>query len=107
MAQQIVTSLIDDIDGSEATGTIEFTVAGVSYRLDVNDKNAAKFDKALAPFIEHAQRVGGRAKRGTVTRIESNASAIRAWAESNGIEMSPRGRISRDIRDQFAAAQAS
>ena len=54
MAEKIVRTLVDDIDGSEATNTRRFTVDGKSYRIDLSDKNNEKFEKALAVFLEHA-----------------------------------------------------
>jgi hypothetical protein len=106
--QQIIQTLIDDIDGSEATGTITFSVSGVEYTIDLNDKNTAKFEKALAPFLQHATRIGGRRRSGgTVTKLRSNAKTIRAWAQANGYDVPDRGRIPGDIIAAYEAAEAS
>lgn len=48
--------LIDDIDGSPATATIEFTFDGKNYIIDLSEQHADEFNKALAPYIEHARR---------------------------------------------------
>ena len=48
--------LTDDIDGSPATTTIEFGVNGKNYVIDLSDDNAAAFNEALAPYIEHARK---------------------------------------------------
>ena len=107
--QQIIQTLIDDIDGTEATATITFAVSGVEYTIDLNDKNLAKFEKGLAPFVEHAQRIGGRRQRGggTVTKMPSNAKAIRSWAQANGYDVPDRGRIPGEIHAAYEAAVAS
>lgn len=106
--QMIVQSLVDDIDGSEATETITFAVSGVEYTIDLNDKNLAKFEKAVAPFVENAQRVGGRRQRGaTVTKLPSNAKNVRSWAQANGYDVPDRGRIPGDIHAAYEAAVAS
>jgi hypothetical protein len=106
--QKIVQTLVDDIDGSEATTTVTFSVAGVDYTIDLNDKNVAKFDKAVAPFVEHAQRIGGRRQKGaSVTKISSNAKAVRSWAQANGYAIPDRGRIPGDIIAAYEAAEAS
>lgn len=47
--------LVDDIDGSPATTTIEFSVGGKNYVIDLSDQHADEFNKALAPYIEHAR----------------------------------------------------
>jgi len=106
--QQIIQTLVDDIDGTEATTTVTFSVSGVEYTIDLNDKNLAKFEKATAPFIEHAQRVGGRRHRGaTVTKLPSNAKTVRSWAQANGYAIPDRGRIPGEILAAYAAAEAS
>ncbi len=47
----------DELDGGEATQTLRFAIGNVSYELDVSDKNAAKLEKAVAPFVAAARRV--------------------------------------------------
>ena len=107
--QKIVQTLVDDIDGSEATTTVTFSVSGVDFSIDLNDKNVAKFDKAVAPFVEHAQRIGGRRQRGaaTVTKLTSNAKTVRSWAQANGYAIPDRGRIPGEILAAYEAAAAS
>lgn len=109
MARRIVQTLVDDMDGTEAEETINFSFEGLEYRIDLSEKNADKFRKAIAPFLKAAQRVGGRAKRGkaSVTRLPSGAAMIRAWAIEHGYEMPGRGRIPKDVRAAYEAAQAS
>jgi hypothetical protein len=105
--QKIIQTMVDDIDGSEATTTIAFSVSGVDYSIDLNDKNAAKFEKALAPFVASAERIGGRRRTGTVTKIASNAKTVRSWAQANGYAVPDRGRIPGDIIAAYEAAEAS
>jgi hypothetical protein len=106
--QRIIQTLVDDIDGTEATSTITFSVSGVDYTIDLNDKNAAKFEKALTPFVEHATRIGGRRQRGaTVTKLPSNAKVVRSWAQANGYAIPDRGRIPGEILAAYEAAEAS
>lgn len=106
--QKIVQSLVDDLDGSEATTTVTFSVSGVDYSIDLNDKNVARFEKAVAPFVANAQRIGGRRQRGaTVTKLTSNAKTVRSWAQANGYAVPDRGRIPGEIRAAYEAAEAS
>lgn len=109
MAQKVVTELVDDVDGSEADETVTFSWKGYTYEIDLSAKNVGKLDKALAPFIDKARRLGrtGRAgTRATVTRIASNAAAVRAWAIANGYDVPERGRIPNDIREAYDEANA-
>lgn len=112
MAQRTVVTLTDDLDGGEATTTLHFAVDAVEYEIDVSDKNAQKFQKALAPYIEAARRVSASSGRGSGSRRQSSRLAskrdsheIRAWAQQHGYEVSARGRISREVADAYKASQ--
>jgi hypothetical protein len=117
MAQRTIVQLVSDLSGDEMKAgegrTIEFSVDGASYTIDLTDKEATAFDKALAMYIEHATRTGG----GTGARKRSGAAAksgsgrskdelanIRAWAQANGHQVSERGRIKQDVLDAYHAA---
>ena len=111
MASRVVTELIDDLDGTpleEGAGeTMTFTFDRVEYQVDLSDKNAAKFRKAVQPYIKAARKVGGTSRRSRVGKGPSStidAKAIRAWAEENGIELSQRGRIPAHVIEQYRAA---
>lgn len=111
MAQKVLVSLVDDLDGSEAEETIEFGLDGVAYQIDLSTDNAEELRDALAQFIEHARRAGGR-KRATpkaaakaavarpVIDREQN-QAIRAWARKNGYQVSDRGRIPSEVVEAY------
>jgi Lsr2 len=43
MAQKIRLTLIDDIDGSEADETVSFVFDGISYEIDLSNRNAEQF----------------------------------------------------------------
>jgi len=76
---------------------------GKSFEVDLNRRNAAKLRKALEPYMSAGRRVGGRARKASAASANDTA-AVRRWAESNGIEISKRGRIPRDIVAQYEAA---
>jgi hypothetical protein len=115
MAKQVITLLTDDLDGSEADRTVEFGLDGISYAIDLSDKNIGKLRKVLEPYIAAGTRVGrggldgsGGARNG---RANINArgnrdqnQAIRDWAAKNGYELSGRGRIPGSVVDAFNKA---
>lgn len=107
MARKTQIILTDDIDGSEATGTVSFALDGVTYEIDLNDDNAQQMRDQLSEWASKARRVGGRrinGTRGAGSSSSSDAGKIRAWANENGYEVSGRGRISKEIRDAYNAA---
>jgi hypothetical protein len=109
MAKQIVTLLTDDIDGTEADRTVEFGLDGVTYTIDLSEKNAGKLRKALDPYLSVASRVGrntGRIASRTTTAAGGRTNrdrnqAIREWASTNGYEVSERGRIPSSIVEAY------
>ena len=63
MAQKVRVDLVDDIDGTDATQTVPFTVDGAAYEIDLSDDNAARLREEFAPFIAAGRRTGGRTTR--------------------------------------------
>jgi hypothetical protein len=115
MARQVITTLIDDLDGKKADRTVEFSLDGTSYTIDLSDANAGKLRKALDPFINAGTRVGrgspGRGSRhaatvatGRTASSRDENKAIREWAARNGHQISERGRIPQSVSDAYRAA---
>jgi hypothetical protein len=105
MATRTVTELLDDMTGQIADETVSFGIDGVDYEIDMTKKNAAALRKAIGPWAEHARRVGGR-RAPVLQHVPSGVDnrAVRAWAASNGIELSERGRIPAAVIEQYRDA---
>lgn len=108
--------LIDDIDGSPATATIEFTFDGKNYVIDLSEANAAAFNAALAPYVEHARRARATKKNASRKSRSSSEAArakrqrnaeIRTWAMENGVTVSKRGQLGQDTIAAYEAAHAA
>jgi len=105
MATQVQTTLIDDLDGSEASETIKFGLDGVLYEIDLSQKNADKLRKAIAPFKEAARKATPPSKGGSGrSRSRNDLADIREWAKENGFAVSDRGRIAQDVIEAYDAA---
>lgn len=109
MAREIRVILTDDIDGGEASRTVEFSLDKAAYTIDLNEDNIAKLEAALTPFIAKAERVSRRATAaGTrprrTTGRSGGSAAIRAWARENGYELSDRGRVPNAVMEAYEAA---
>jgi hypothetical protein len=101
VAQRVVVTISDDIDGGDASETVSFGLDGKAYEVDLNVDNAKKLREDLARFVEAGRK---RAKSGKTyhrTSIAPDPRAVRAWAESNGFEVPARGRIPKKIYDAF------
>jgi hypothetical protein len=121
MAQRTVVQLLDDLDQSEATETVEFGLDGVTYEIDLSEEHAAALRGALGDYIEHARRTGGRRRAGSGNprrgrRDRGNGTgggasvdrehnqAIREWARRQGMTVSGRGRIPREVTEAYRHA---
>src|SRR3954451_12077109 len=102
MAQKTV--YFDDLDETEGAQPITFALEGQEYEIDLSHKNAKRLRDALAEFIEKARpverppvltlapaRPTRRQSSGSGTR--DDIAQIRAWAESQGMQVNARGRI--------------
>jgi hypothetical protein len=105
MATRIEVALEDDLDGGPAAETVRFAIGGSEYEIDLSKKNARKFRKGLAPFVEHARKAGrGQRHRPARTSAARERSGdIRAWAKAQGIPVSDRGRIPASVVRQYEA----
>lgn len=106
MAKKVVVQLIDDFDGSEATETVSFALDGTNYEIDLSDENAAKLRGDFAQWVKAGHRVSASSRRGPARGVSrpsgpSESSKIREWARDRGIEVSARGRIPEDVRNQY------
>ncbi|MFE2561381.1 Lsr2 family protein [Streptomyces sp. NPDC059352] len=128
MAQRVVVTLSDDIDGGVAAETVAFGLDGKMYEIDLNAANAKKLRKALAPYLAAGRKrsagarggaaTGGGASIGsgigsarrpsaetyTHTSLAPDPAAVRAWAQSNKMDVPARGRIPKRVYEAFRAA---
>lgn len=104
MAQRVVVTISDDIDGGEAAETVTFALDGKSYEIDLNAANAKKLRKSLAPFVAAGRRRSRSGKTFKTTSIAPDPAVVRAWARSHGHNVPPRGRIPKAVYSAYDAA---
>lgn len=116
--QQITVVYSDDLTGEELSNdtvhTVEFSLDGTSYEIDLSSANAASLRNDFAAWVGHARKVtGARSARRRTPRAAATGSAaaskeqntaIREWARANGHTVSERGRISATIVEAFHKA---
>lgn len=105
MAVRTNVVLEDDLEGGPATETLQFSLGGREYEIDLNERNASRFRSQLAPFVDHARPLGAGQRRRPARSAASRqrSAAIRAWARQHGIELSDRGRIPASVVEQYQA----
>lgn len=110
MAQRIETLLLDDLEKSKgkevpADESLEFSLEGRRYRIDLTKSNADKFRARMAPYTAAAERLPVNGVKPSRTAARRKRSAlVRTWAADNGFEVSERGRIPAEIVAKYDAA---
>lgn len=109
MAQKIQTLFIDDLDASDAEGTVRFGLDGTEYEIDLSARHAQELRDALARYVAAARRAGGGARqparrgpRGSVNGL--NATEVREWAKAHGMDIKDRGRVPAELVVKFKDA---
>ena len=108
MARKIKVFLVDDIGGADGAETVEFSYGGNSYTIDLSERNRAKFDSAMGPFLSAATKVGrtsrGRRPAGKSAATGRDLASVREWARANGHKVSDRGRVPASVTEAYNAA---
>lgn len=109
MAQKVQTLFVDDLDGSDAEGTVRFGLDGLHYEIDLSTAHAKELRGVLARYIEAGRKASGSARRVPGSRAKAtanglNTNEIRDWAKTNGLEVKDRGRVPADVIAKFRAA---
>lgn len=111
MAKRVVEILVDDLTGEESDKieTITYSLDGSQYEIELAPKNADKFRGLFQDYIAVSRKTGGRRSSSTRSssgsgRSKEELAQIREWAQANGHEVSPRGRIKSDVLEAYDAA---
>jgi tRNA threonylcarbamoyladenosine modification (KEOPS) complex Pcc1 subunit len=111
MAQKVITSFVDDIDGSAAEGTVRFALDGDEYEIDLSAEHTAALRTALESYVAAARKSARsrppvrRARRVPASGL--NSTEVREWAKSQGIDVKERGRIPAELVVKFQAAAST
>ncbi len=54
MSRQIITVLTDDLDGTEASETVQFAMDGIAFEIDLSDVNAKQLREVFAVTFQCA-----------------------------------------------------
>lgn len=101
--------LVDDLNGDPADTTIRFGLDSREYELDLTDENAQELRDMVDRYIWAARKVSGgrRGKPAGAPKAaftDADPAAVRAWANANGVGISPRGRVKAAVLEAYRAA---
>lgn len=99
MAKVVSTAYVDDLDGSAASGPVEFSLDGKAYEIDLSAANSARLRDALAPYLAAARRAGtpGRRAAAAPAAPRHDLGDVREALRGLGYEVKDRGRISTEL----------
>jgi hypothetical protein len=105
LAKLLITSLIDDLDGSPAHETLLFSLDGAAYEIDLNGKHEGELRAALAKYISAGRKatVPRAQRRRTKTGTRPTAEQIRSWARDQGFLVKDSGPIQANIKAKYHA----
>lgn len=117
MSREVIIRIKDDVDGSEAAETIQFSYRGESFEIDVSSANAELFDKDMKSWLEVARKVtpaqaaaaSPRRRRssppaGAPRKVIDQRKAIRIWANNSGFQVNVRGMIASHVIEAYQLA---
>ncbi len=112
VTDQLIVSLIDDVDRSTASVTVLFWPDGHRYEFPLSPTQATTLRAAMAPFVTAAQRAD-RHRRLTARHGPSTipdpvrTQRIRSWARANGHVVARSGPIPKPVIHAYENQSAS
>lgn len=103
MARQMTVEMTDDLNpDTPADETVQFSLDGIGYEIDLAADNAERMRSTLEPWIAAARKTGGRFKgrrpiAGGSGMSKQELAVVRQWAQSNGMTVADRGRIPQEV----------
>jgi hypothetical protein len=113
MAEIVTRRLADDLDGSDAAGTVEFSIDGMDFEIDLSEANATELRAFLFKYMQAARPRKPKGKLQKRNReINPETVAAREWWRRTGgrdgvKEFNAKGRIPADVMELYRAARAT
>lgn len=112
VAKRYSTLWTDDLDGSVAATTLEFSLDGVAYAIDLSEANALRMRSCFEPYIRAASKASrslGRTvsllEQPSFERPQTHARQAREWLRLNGHEVGSRGRLPQELLQRYESAR--
>lgn len=116
MAQRVVTTVVytDDLTGEELlegdAETINYSIDGVAYEIDLSHENAKEMRDALSRYLGRSRRTTPvrMPSKGGSRRSRAEMAVIRKWGQENGytVPESGKGRIPWGMTQAYDRAMA-
>lgn len=105
MATQTTVMVTCDMCGeTKDTRTRRIKLDGRTLEIDLCGKDSRRLDKVAQKFVPFARKISRRPDSRRTASTRQRSAGIRAWARSQGFEMSERGRIPAEVERSYEAA---
>lgn len=110
MARTAHVTFVDDLDGSQASETVYFSLGRRYYEIDLSAENARTLRDVLAPFVAAARRSDGdrrprRTRAGDspppASEGRKDFAKIRGWARQHGHKIADRGPVPGSVLEAY------
>lgn len=112
MAVEITRTVTSDLSKAKGAVRKQYTLDGTRYAIDVTEQEWNDFlaSEAVAQFVMFSRTLSskgdGNDENDEHESPKTEAQEIREWAQANGIDVSERGRVAKDVVERYKAAQA-
>lgn len=99
--------LTSDLTGKHPARTLEFSVDGRGYEVDLTESEIREVKKSLSDLIRIARSLSD--EQGKVRKARQTghtAAEVRAWAKREGITTPSKGRLPNSLLKQFLEAHS-
>lgn len=87
---------VSDISGDRDAHLTMFSIKENCFEIDLTDTELEELKHDLGKFLDAARK-----QVPVTTAKDFDAKEVRAWAQDNGIEMNPQGRLPKNIIEQW------
>lgn len=105
VAKSTTVTLIDDVNGQVADETVNFSLDGVGYEIELTTEHAHQLRKEVMAWANAGRSVRAQDPSGPrIVRVatdQEERDAIRKWGALHGYEFLSRGRIKYHIIDAY------
>lgn len=105
---------VDEFDEKSDAEVVTFSIDGNDFEIDLSSASKQQLYRDLERYINAARRIATRSSKKLPKKTSTSRpaaepvdnDAVRTWARSTGKKVSDRGRIPKDIVDEFKETHA-
>lgn len=105
MARKIRTYIVDDLNGEPAVQTVQFSLDGNDYEIDLDAENAGRLRDVIGGYAGKARKVA--APHARKRKARGDLPDIRQYARDRGYDVKDVGRVPAHIVAEYDRIKAA